>query len=165
MYESIVIVVKAIVKVCDRSPSENCTVSIILSKVDKIVSFYLERQIESVMVADRSIDTWNQKSPAQHSSPLPVPSSAQFSAPYPSHQVGRIARLHSVARPPYRIFEMIRRRPPNERASVYLILFCLVAQHSVVWVRAAASFTHEIPYNEEECLLIRVPKGENHMIR
>lgn len=44
----------------------------------------------------------------------------------------------------------------------FLIFNCL--NDAVVFVQADASYSHTIPYGQEECLLIRVPRDQPHII-
>lgn len=48
--------------------------------------------------------------------------------------------------------------------SYCLLLFSCLLDGAVVLVRADASFSHTIPYGEEECMLIRVPTDQPHII-
>lgn len=45
-------------------------------------------------------------------------------------------------------------------ATLLLVLLCLL----VVDVDANGSYTYAVPYGREECILVRVPKGEPHVI-
>jgi hypothetical protein len=47
------------------------------------------------------------------------------------------------------------------RLYCFLIFIC---HHAVVLVQANGSYSHTIPYGQEECLLIRVPKDQPHLI-
>jgi len=50
--------------------------------------------------------------------------------------------------------------------AILVLLFSFSCLHTRVFVQAdgTASFSHTIPYGQEECLLIRVPKNEPHII-
>jgi len=48
-------------------------------------------------------------------------------------------------------------------ASSLFILVC--CQLALISVRADGSYSHTIPYNDEECILIRIPKDQTHVIR
>ena len=73
----------------------------------------------------------------------------------------------------HQIHKMILRRRPHQKnpmssslsiSILTLLLFCL-AQRAVIFVNADGSYSHTIPYGQEECLLIRVPKDQPHIIR